>query len=82
MFWLTCIVVGFIKAEDESGGVHVSCNNGNLPEMKIRLSKEYYEANLASYPDKFDLIDDNYEKTIPQEDLTPNWVDTECQFVR
>ena len=62
-----------------NGGV-VSCNNGDVPEMKIQLSKSYVEESLAAHKDKFNLVNGFYEKTIAQENLDANWADKDCKL--
>ena len=63
----------------DKGGV-VSCNNGDVPEMKIKLSKNYVEESLAAHKDKFNLVNGFYEKTIAQENLDANWADKDCKL--
>ena len=84
-FFISYTLCYSIKPDDgvaeigKDGGV-VSCNHGDAPEMKIKLTKEYIESSSVLNESDFDLIGDYYEKIIPEEDLKPDWIDDECKL--
>ena len=71
---------GEISGDTNKDGGVVSCNHGDAPEMKIRLTKDYIENSSVLNESDFELIGDFYEKTIPEEDLEPSWIDDECKL--
>ena len=61
---------GFIPATDPNFEV-ITCNDGqNIPEMTLRIDKNYFVDNL-SWQSGFTLTDDQtaYEKKIPEHQL-------------
>ena len=71
---------GFIPATDPNFEV-TTCNDGqNIPEMTLRIDKNYFIDNL-SWQSGFTLTDDKtaYEKKIPEHQLLVDLSD-KCKF--
>ena len=70
-------------AADSNSNGSVTCNDatGDVPEMKIRLTKDYFESKTTfqANSDDFNFVDDMYEMIISQENLQTTWVDDDCK---
>ena len=77
---LSLLLLKDVKADGDHGVVSCNDASGKLPEMRIRLGKDLFEGTFAKeLSEDFELVDDHYEKTISQEELTPEW-DDNCKY--
>ena len=49
----------------------------NVPELSVRITKDYFENNLVGQEGNFDFADGSYTRSIPQNELELAFDDTD-----
>ena len=68
----------YAQANPDFEVVHCNRNVDNEPEMKLRISHSYFEANLMWEIDQYTHTESGYEKTVPENELLAEF-DDECK---
>ena len=85
--WVTTCLIGYGNSTRDQGIVH--CNDGDEPQMRIRIESNRFTAAFGNKIADFELVTkpiqgvdaDFYERSIPNDELVVDFLtSTDCKF--
>ena len=70
--WVTTCLIGYGNSTPDQGIVH--CNDGDEPQMRIRIERSRFEVAFGNKIPDFELVADNYERSIPHDELVVDFL--------
>ena len=86
--WVTTCLIGYGNSTRDQGIVH--CNDGDEPQMRIRIESNRFAAAFGNKIADFELVTkplpgvdaDFYERSIPNDELVVDFLtSTDCKFL-